>query len=122
LPLRNIQKTGAPRIWVRRGIVHYEWWPSEIQGAITIRGQPRSDQIWWLDLVRVGHPNFRGKGYGTKALQGFVKFLIEFLGAKEIGLAPRSLGAPQPWLRDWYQREGFTVEHEDGSLWMMIEF
>ena len=90
-----------------------------MRGCVSVYATLRGEGVWWIDLVRVGAEIERHRGYGTTALRETVTFLVGFLGAKEIGLVPNSV-ADQPWLRDWYRREGFDVARTD-CLWMVVD-
>lgn len=74
-------------------------------------------RMWWLSLVRVGTPEGRGQGYGTRALRDVVGVLTRLLGATAIGLHPHGLGHTRD-LTPWYRREGFTVEDGEYLWWV----
>jgi GNAT superfamily N-acetyltransferase len=73
--------------------------------------------VWWIDLIRVGHPCHRGKGLGSIVLDDVVRHLLEEEGAKNVGLEAHPVGRERFDLVAWYRRHGFVHEDDDG-MWL----
>lgn len=104
----------------RNANVHIiEYRPEEVRGVMTVKARHLGDDVWWIDLVRVGNPSVRGQGWGSRTLELGVRYLRR-QGAQRIGLEPHALGKFRFELDPWYRRHGFDEQDEKG-LWMTVD-
>lgn len=90
-----------------------------VMGIMTVKARHLGEDVWWIDLVRVGNPRARGQGLGSRTLELGIRYLRR-QGARRIGLEPHAVGKARFDLKPWYQRHGFEEEDEKG-LWMSVK-